>query len=72
MPGRKYFTETVIPQMYTKLKTKVINILETFTAVSLTSDIWTYSYNNESFISFTSHWISEDFKQQHCTLNIRH
>jgi len=72
MPGRKYFTETVIPQMYTELKAKIMSTLEKVTAVSLPSDIRTCSHNNKSFISFTSHWISEDFKQQHCTLNVRH
>ncbi|XP_060871545.1 zinc finger BED domain-containing protein 4-like [Metopolophium dirhodum] len=71
MPGRKYFTETVIPEMYIELKTKIMSTLETVAAVSLTSDIWTCSHNNASFISFTSHWISEDFKQHHSTLNIR-
>ena len=72
MPGRKYFTETVIPEMYIELKTKIMSTLETVAAVSLTSDIWTCNHNNASFISFTSHWISEDFKQHHSTLNIRH
>jgi hypothetical protein len=62
MPGGKYFTETVIPQMYTELKTTIMSTLETVTAVSLV--VWTCSHNNESFISFTCHSISDDFKQQ--------
>ncbi|KAF0717862.1 zinc finger BED domain-containing protein 4-like isoform X2, partial [Aphis craccivora] len=41
MPGRKYFTETVIPQMYIELKLKIMNILENISSMSLTSDMWT-------------------------------
>lgn len=58
--------------MYTELKAKKNEYTKNGYCLSLTSDIWTCSHNNESFIIFTSHWISEDFKQQHCTLNVRH
>lgn len=58
--------------MYVELKLKIMDMLKQVHTVSLTSDIWTCSHNNESFISFTCHWISDDMKQHHCVLNVRH
>lgn len=49
-----------------------MDLLKQIPTVSLTSDIWTCSHNNESFLSFTCHWISDDIKHHHCVLNIRH
>ncbi|XP_060878631.1 zinc finger BED domain-containing protein 4-like [Metopolophium dirhodum] len=72
VPGRKYFTDNIIPEMYVELKLKIMDMLKQVHTVSLTSDIWTCSHNNESFLSFTCHWISNDMIQHHCVLNVRH
>lgn len=59
--------------MYVELKLKTMDMLKQVHTVSLTSDIWTCSHNNESFLSFTCHWISiNDMIQHHCVLNVRH
>ncbi|GBP84499.1 Zinc finger BED domain-containing protein 4 [Eumeta japonica] len=41
-------------------------------AIAFTSDLWTSSVNNAAFLSFTGHWISENFKLNHAVLNMAH
>lgn len=61
VPCRNYFQGTVLPSMYEDCKEKISSLLATAEEISLTSDIWTSSVNNHSFISVTGHWISNDF-----------
>lgn len=72
IPGRKYFTERIIPDIYDRLVTVTKNKLVSVHHISLTSDLWTCSHTNESFISFTGHWFDSDFKYNHVVLNCRH
>ncbi|CAF4951658.1 unnamed protein product [Pieris macdunnoughi] len=57
--GRTFMTEKVIPD------------ISKATAVSVTSDIWTCQHNNESFLSFTAHWISPEFILEHGVLALK-
>ena len=41
------------------------------TALSMTSDIWTCLHNNASFLSFTAHWLSPEFKPEHAVLAMK-
>lgn len=71
--GRKYFTEKIIPEIYDGLVTAIKNQLLSAQYVSLTSDLWTCSHTNESFISFTGHWFyPSDFTYNHVVLNCKH
>ncbi|GBP95753.1 Zinc finger BED domain-containing protein 4 [Eumeta japonica] len=72
IPGRTYFTETIIPDMYERVVRKLKNELEMAEAIAFTSDLWTSSVNNAAFLSFTGHWISENFKLNHAVLNMAH
>lgn len=72
IPGRKYFTEKIVPDIYERLVRVIKNKLVDLHHVSLTSDLWTCSHTNESFISFTGHWFDKDFKYNHVVLNCRH
>ena len=71
VPARKYFQYSVLPSMYIECKTKISSFLETVEAVSLTSDIWTSSINNHSFISLTGHWINNDFNAYHAAIGTK-
>lgn len=71
VPTRKYFQYSVLPSMYKECKTKISSLLETAEAVSLTSDIWTSSVNNHSFISLTGHWINNDFNAYHAAIGTK-
>ena len=63
IPSKKYFTEKIIPDIFTKVKTKIQSSLDEISSISLTTDIWTASTNNASFLSLTGHWLSNDFEQ---------
>lgn len=65
VPGRTYMTEKVVPDIYNRIWSKIQVSISQATAVSVTSDIWTCQHNNESFLSFTAHWISEEFNLEH-------
>jgi hypothetical protein len=56
IPSRKYFTDTIIPDIFWEVKTKLQTSLNKATKISLTSDIWTASTNNSPFLSITGHW----------------
>lgn len=72
LPGRKYFTEKIIPDIYKRLVISIKNKLEGVNHISLTSDLWTCSHTTDSFISLTGHWFDSDFKQNHVVLNCNH
>ncbi|KAF9415444.1 hypothetical protein HW555_006866, partial [Spodoptera exigua] len=65
LPSRTYMTEKIIPDIYDRIIKKIMEKILNAAAVSITSDIWTCDHNNESFLSFTAHWISPDFKLEH-------
>ncbi|XP_044760263.1 zinc finger BED domain-containing protein 4-like [Coccinella septempunctata] len=72
IPGRKYFTDNIVPDIYNRLVTVIKNKLVSVPYISLTSDLWTCSHTNESFISFTGHWFDHGFTSNHVVLNYRH
>jgi len=75
-PSRKYFTETIIPKIYTGMKEEIFklsNSNNTASAegnyVSFTTDAWSSSVNDTSLLSLTAHWISSQFKRTSTVLN---
>ena len=60
MPSRGYFSQTVIPDMYEKVKTDIVTSLSNITTVALTTDSWT-SRAAESFVTIASCHISADW-----------
>ncbi|CAH0714114.1 unnamed protein product, partial [Brenthis ino] len=56
LPTRKTLSESLLPQRYLQLKEQVKNEISKAPAVCITTDSWT-SYNNESFIAITAHYI---------------
>ncbi len=72
IPGRKYFTEKVIPDIYQRCHVTIQDKLNSAEYVSLTSDIWTASNTNQSYISLTAHWINNLATLDHAMLNASH
>ena len=68
LPSSKYFSETLIPEMYEKVKNKVKHSLSNIDYVSITTDIWS-SVAQDSYISLTCHSITDDFQYQHICLH---
>ena len=62
LPSDKYFSGTLIPEMYQKVSLKVGDTLSSVSHVSLTTDIWS-SVAQDSYINLTCHYISPDFTQ---------
>ena len=52
IPSRGYFSQTVIPDMYEKVKSDIVASLSNITTVALTTDSWT-SRATESFVTIT-------------------
>ena len=71
IPSRKYFSETVIPSIFSRvhdgINTKVCNI----SSFSFTTDIWTTNVSSDSLLSFTAHWIANDFQKLSAVLNVK-
>ena len=70
IPSKKYFTEKIIPDISTKVKTKIQSSLDEISCISLTTDIWTASTNNAPFLSLTGYWLSNDFRQCRAVLRV--
>ena len=68
LPSDKYFSETLIPEMYRKVSLKVKEGVSSTFYVSLTTDVWS-SVAQDSYISLTCHYITEDFTQQQVCLH---
>ena len=68
LPSDKYFSETLIPEMYRKVSLKVKDGASSTFHVSLTTDVWS-SVAQDSYISLTCHYIAEDFTQQQVCLH---
>lgn len=55
IPDQRHFSGTVIPNLVTKTEAAVSKLLKEVDHVSFTSDIWTCSHNNDTFISLSAH-----------------
>ena len=62
IPSRRYFCETVIPEMAHNMERRIKNKLEGVQHVSFTTDVWSCDVNSESLLSLTAHWIDDSFK----------
>jgi len=75
VPSRKYFYKYHIPNAFEKavdhIKSIIDNECKNAKSLSFTTDGWT-SRSNESYISLTVHYVSNEWKLRHITLNIEH
>lgn len=61
LPTRATFTDSALPALYKETKAKVMESMCKARRVAITSDAWT-SVATESYVTITSHYISEDWK----------
>jgi len=73
VPSRTLLSRT-IPDAYTKCKTALIEEFKKYSTageyISLTTDTWT-STNNESFMSLTGHYLTENFVPHNTCIMVR-
>ena len=70
LPGRTYFSQTVLPELYQETKQSVIDCLQQAPVVALTTDGWT-SRATQSYITVTAHVIDPDWKMHNFVLQTR-
>lgn len=71
LPSRAFMTQKIVPDIYNRIFKKIQIRISSAVAVSVTSDMWTCLRNNSSFLSFTAHWLSAEFKLQHGVLAMK-
>ena len=67
LPSRRYFSETLIPSVYDKLKLLVAELVQAQQYVSCTTDIWS-SPVHDSLLSLTAHFITKEFERKQVCL----
>lgn len=68
MPSRTTFTNSFLNQKYEQKKEKLKVLLSKAASVSLTSDAWTAQHSQTSYICYTAHFITDDWKLYSCLL----
>ena len=71
LPSRRYITQSVIPHISTGMTMVVRRMITDVDYISLTTDIWSTEISNDSLLSLTAHWITNDFEKRSCILNAR-
>ena len=61
LPSDKYFSETLIPSMYTKVSNKVSVMASNWEHFSVTTDLWSF-VAQDCYLSLTAHFISRDYE----------
>ena len=70
LPSRRHITETVLPQIHSRVMSKVKDEISEARWISCTSDIWSTEVSNDSLISLTAHWLlPNSFKRKSTMLN---
>ena len=61
--SRKYIKDNIVTDIHHKVKNMIQEEINNATFMSFTSDGWTASTANTSFLSLTAHWIDENYEQ---------
>ena len=56
LPSRQQFSEVLIPEIFTKVKQGISELLSLASYVTLTTDIWSSTNFSHSFLSLTAHF----------------
>lgn len=70
IPSRQHFSESYIPNLYTKVRDEVIQGLMSAERVAITSDGWT-SCTTQSYITVTCHFIDNKWQMKNHVLQTR-
>ena len=60
VPSRGYFTKTVIPSLFSRVKQSVKEMLKTARFLCITADLWTAAHSNRAYLCLTCHGIDSD------------
>ena len=62
VPSRGYFTKTVIPSLFSRVKQSVKEMLKTARFLCITADLWTAAHSNRAYLCLTCHGIDSDWQ----------
>ena len=68
LPNQSYFSRTATPALYTVTKERVVQQLSSVSYFASTTDMWS-SIGTKPYMSFTVHFIDEDWKMQSLLLS---
>jgi hypothetical protein len=71
MPSRKTFSADIIPKLYDDMITNVKSEVQGAVSLAFTTDGWTSRANN-SYLSYTAHFITPSFELRNFCLNVEH
>lgn len=69
IPSRKYFAETLLPDLFQKVKKNILQVIKYHNGISFSIDLWTNEFTTQSFMSLTSHWINTEFQLESACLS---
>ncbi|XP_032358832.1 zinc finger BED domain-containing protein 4 [Etheostoma spectabile] len=70
LPGRKYFTDVCLPQLYQTVFAHVDTLMkDNITSISFTSDIWSSNVCPMSMLSLTAQFINQNFELKRVVLH---
>lgn len=72
IPGRKYFSQNIVPDVYKRCKNIIFSKVESAEKLAATTDIWKEKHGKVPFISCTVQWIDENFDLLDFVLNSKH
>lgn len=71
IPARKTFSDTIIPNLHKTSIEAVKEEVKSAVGLSITTDAWT-SRSNQSYISYTAHFLTQDFSMKNYCLKVEH
>lgn len=70
MPSKTHIAQKVMPELYTKVKKRILTDSNKAYFIAVTTDGWT-SRAAQSYITITAHYIDDNFEIQNHTLQTR-
>lgn len=70
IPSRKYIKENIVQDMYESARNKIQEEIDTAKHLSFTSDGWTATTSNTSFLSLTANWVTDNYELKSAILRV--
>lgn len=71
LPSRSYFSRTALPELYTQVRDRVKAELGSITYFSATTDLWSSDGRLTPYISYTVHFLNDDWQLQNRCLQTK-
>jgi len=72
MRSRKFYADTVLPEVYDDLRKKMLDSMSTAEFISFTTDEWTCEYTTTSYLTVTTHWLDDYYRRKSAVIALVH